>query len=157
MIAYSEVGVGEQLGDLGEIIMAAPLYFNRVFEDFNGVVMRAARVLGPKQFDALAFCGNSGAMIGPAVATAISRQMILVRKPVDDHYYERVETTLRKDATFTYAIIDDFVASGATVKYIKEQIAALYPKARWVGVYEYERDADRLTRALYRNKENVIS
>jgi hypothetical protein len=96
-------------------------------------------------------------MIGPAVATAISRQMILVRKPVSDHYYERVETKLRKDATFTYAIIDDFVVSGATVKYIKEQIAALYPKARLVGVYEYQHDAERLTKALYRDKENMIS
>jgi hypothetical protein len=71
------------------------------------------------QFDSIAFRGMSGALIGPVVAMALNKNIIMVRKKDGNHSYMPVEGYI---ATKSYVIVDDFIDSGATIKIIKDEI-----------------------------------
>lgn len=94
----------------------------------------AVSALRDYKFDTVAFRGMSGAIIGPSVAMALNKSMLLVRKPEDTtHSSLKVEGDW---AARRYIIVDDFVESGGTRDAIKEAIAAVAPKAKCLGVLE---------------------
>ena len=75
--------------------------------------IRASKI----KFDSIAFRGLSGALIAPSVADILKKNLIAVRKEKTCHSCYRVEGTAGR-----YIIIDDQVASGETVRQIKEKI-----------------------------------
>ena len=83
-------------------------------------------------YDTLAFCGISGATIGPVLAMNLRKETMLVRKDGDRR------NTLYDVAGYTgvanYLIVDDFINSGKTVKHIQKKIYQAYPHAKCVGV-----------------------
>lgn len=71
-------------------------------------------------FQAIAFCGMSGALIAPALAQRLNCGLILVRKEKEPrHTYLKVEGYTKGSR---YIIIDDQIATGNTIKYILETI-----------------------------------
>jgi hypothetical protein len=67
-------------------------------------------------FDAIAFRGMSGALIGPVLADRLDKKLIMVRKPTDGESHSRM--TVEGEKADRYIIVDDFVSSGSTVRAI---------------------------------------
>ena len=84
------------------------------------------------KYDTLVFCGISGAIIGPMVALAVSKEMVLVRKKGDIRHsgYDVAGYSSPKK----YIIIDDFVDSGETATHIQKEMHKFQPKAECLGV-----------------------
>lgn len=76
------------------------------------------------EFDYLVFTGLSGALTAIPLAERIGKDLIVVRKNIEDsHYCQKIEvpnTFIRKD--FTYLIVDELVDSGDTIRKIIKEI-----------------------------------
>ena|ERR1051326_2464906 len=68
-----------------------------------------------KQFDAIAFRGMSGALVAPAVAARLKKNLLMVRK--ESAHSNRLVEGIRYPQR--YIIVDDFISSGATVQAIR--------------------------------------
>ena len=100
--------------------------------------IRASKI----QFDAIAYRGNSGALIAPGVAIALNKPLILVRKNNENsHSSYSVEGYVRPECS--YIIVDDFVSSGATIEAITVDITQEVPDTLCVGVFLYEKGGYR--------------
>ena len=84
------------------------------------------------KYDTLVFCGISGAIIGPMVALAVSKEMVLVRKKGDIRH--SVYDVAGYSSPKKYIIIDDLVDSGATATHIQKEMYKFQPKAECLGV-----------------------
>ena len=94
-------------------------------------IKRAVEVLSGDEFDAIAFRGMSGALLATPVALAMKKTLILVRHLDDPSHSEEM---VEGDCTArTYVILDDFIASGDTVRAIKEAVADWAPQAKYLG------------------------
>jgi hypoxanthine phosphoribosyltransferase len=89
------------------------------------------------EFDTIAFAGMSGALFAPFLAVAMKKELLLVRKVGDTtHSLDTCEYAFR--ATISrILIVDDFVCSGGTIQRIGAEIRKWRPRARVVGVLEY--------------------
>ena len=97
----------------------------------------AVKSLRSVKFDSIAFTGVSGALAAPAIAARLKKGLIVVRKKEYAHSRYTVEGH-RLYTKQRYIIIDDFPASGRTVKNIQKAIDRfLNPRAECVGVYFY--------------------
>ena len=81
------------------------------------------------KYDTLVFCGISGVIIGPMVALAVSKEMVLVRKKGDKRHssYDVAGYSSPKK----YIIIDDFVDTGKTATHIQKEMYKFQPKPRY--------------------------
>jgi hypothetical protein len=108
-------------------------------EKLRDVLTKARRILRKYQFDSIAFRGVSGALTAPILAYMLRKNVLAVRKkPSEDgwsHSSHEVEgdTNARR-----YIIVDDFVASGKTIRAIFEKIHDFAPSARCLGILEIE-------------------
>lgn len=86
-------------------------------------------------FDAIAFTGMSGALIGVPVADILGKGLIAVRRKDDksNHSGRAVEGVKAS----RYVIIDDLIATGATLFHVRDSIKWWHPEASLVGVYLY--------------------
>ncbi len=88
------------------------------------------------RIDAIAFRGMSGCLFAAPLAARMRKPMIMVRKMCKDcgsaqsHTCNLVEGDRN---AITYVIVDDFIASGTTVRAIKEAITH-WSQATCVGV-----------------------
>jgi hypoxanthine phosphoribosyltransferase len=85
-------------------------------------IARAVRTIKASglKFDAIAFRGASGALIGPILAYMLGKTMIMVRKERrEGHSYYLVEGEY---TARTYLIVDDFISRGTTVRAIVEGV-----------------------------------
>lgn len=107
-------------------------------------VAASAKFLKGKDFDAIAFMGNSGALLAAPLALTLDKPMILVRKPFkkEECHSDYICEGFR--VAKSYIIVDDFVQTGTTVNYIKDKIAEWIPDAKLVGVLECSRLLDDL-------------
>lgn len=113
------------------------------------------------QFDALAFRGASGLLVGPSVALRLNKTMILVRKPEEKtlgecHSWNNCEGDR---GARRYIIVDDFVCEGNTARKIVEAIKEWAPEAvclgvcqtyyiRWLNTYDHSTGVDPESTAL---------
>lgn len=66
------------------------------------------------EFDTIAFRGMSGALIAPTVAMELGKELLMVRKKqAEAHSSYMVEGNIESNK---YIIIDDLIASGATIR-----------------------------------------
>jgi adenine/guanine phosphoribosyltransferase-like PRPP-binding protein len=89
-------------------------------------------------FDAIAFTGTSGAGIAFPLSLLLKLPLIHVRKKnVKSHYSDTIEGTI---SSKRYLIVDDFIASGATVNRIISTIKKdkNLKKAKAVGIFLYD-------------------
>lgn len=123
----------------------------------DAVIRTRTRLCDLPPFDAIAFTGLSGSVIAGAVALAMDKYLYCVRKNGESRHSEyQVEgpsTGLR------YAIIDDFISTGATIERIIEMVSAhTNGTAVCVGAYlwrddELKTDLLRYTSRLPRHKK----
>jgi orotate phosphoribosyltransferase-like protein len=96
-------------------------YLSRVMslEELKKSLDNLVKALKPhvKKFDTIVFRGVSGAMIGPALALKLKKEMIIVRKSDNSHsiYKGRIEGNLEAK---NYLIVDDMICTGCTIKEI---------------------------------------
>jgi orotate phosphoribosyltransferase len=85
------------------------------------LIRRAMRYLkkAKVEFDTIVFRGVSGMLFGPTLAVYMNKAMIVVRKDEARHSKHSVEGNR---ATEKYIIVDDFIATGETVKNIALKI-----------------------------------
>lgn len=117
-------------------------YLRKVFnpEELKSAVSRATDRLACLDYDAIAVRGNSGTLFGGALSYETGKHLILVRKPGDSsHSMYPVEGLIAGDKGYLrYIIVDDFIASGATVSEIKKAVETNHSRgAELVAVYQY--------------------
>lgn len=82
---------------------------NRLLEDYKKGV-----------FEILAVSGNSGIIIGSIISYKTKIPLLVIRKPGENSHGELVEMSYKFRSTkkmfSKYAILDDFISSGATIK-----------------------------------------
>lgn len=88
-------------------------------------------------FDAIACRGTSGLVIVPTVALRLDKDIIFVRKSIEDsHATHRVEGVYC-DGPFSYLIVDDLISSGNTIRSIVKEINEINSLASCVGMVTY--------------------
>ncbi len=86
-------------------------------------------------FDAVAFIGLSGALIAPSIADLFGKELLAIRKQTEScHSGYNVEGYI---GSYTYIIVDDFIASGNTVRRIYRTVQEYNPEAICLGIYLY--------------------
>jgi adenine/guanine phosphoribosyltransferase-like PRPP-binding protein len=98
------------------------------------IIQESSEFLSDKSFEAIAFSGNSGALLAAPLALALDKGLILVRKP-DTECHSDYKVEGLKEAS-TYIIVDDFVASGSTVEFIRRRVEEWSPSIKLTGVLE---------------------
>jgi adenine/guanine phosphoribosyltransferase-like PRPP-binding protein len=84
-------------------------------------VTRMAKILSQYDYDALAFSGNSGALIAAPLSLATGKPLLLVRKYMSNcHAGFRVEGLGK---IHRYVIVDDFIDTGNTVRRIRRAVS----------------------------------
>jgi hypoxanthine phosphoribosyltransferase len=100
----------------------------------KGIKTAKARIKESRvEFDAIAVRGNSGVLFGSVLAYELKKPLILVRKD-SSHSMYNVEGELNAK---TYLIVDDFTATGNTVRTIIDEIEK-FNHAVPVGLYQYK-------------------
>lgn len=97
-------------------------------------VRAMSEALKPYDFDALAFTGVSGMLIGPPIAMALDKSMLVVRKERSGHSSLIVEGDL---GARRYVFVDECIASGDTYRRVKEQIEEARCAAECIGALTY--------------------
>lgn len=113
-------------------------------------------------FDAIAFCGVSGALIAPCLADALEKPLILVRKESDGNRHS--DRIVEGDFRRRYIIVDDFTASGTTVRHVIDSIAYVAeakllrfkPKPVAVFAYYYSMLLDQKSLKLDEAGDNIL-
>lgn len=106
--------------------------------EFVLLVREMAKILTTKKhdYDAIAFCGLSGAPLAGALSYRLHKPLIVVRKG-DDRHYNRNAVFSAADDVRRYIIVDDLIETGTTVNHIKDRIKEIYFDAKCVGIYLY--------------------
>ena len=97
-------------------------YMDRALDDLAGIVEGARKDLADVEFDTLVGTGFSGAAVVPALALALGKNFVLIRKESDDSHHGggRLIGSLGDRWIF----VDDFISSGATRDRVIQKIAA---------------------------------
>lgn len=124
-------------------------YLGRVLnhESFGRTIEVLAKLLEPHsdKFDTIVFRGMSGALVGPALAHALKKDMLLVRKPEEKNYSHSAYPAEGNYELEKYIIVDDLIASGKTIRQTIETVSKLesdclrriVEPTRCVGVITY--------------------
>ena len=111
------------------------VYDPRLFKSTVTKVVAAVKAMRKKTpIDAIAFRGSSGAALAFIVGHKLGLSLLHVRKE-SSHTCDLVEGNL---AAKKVLIIDDFIATGATINKIVVDLRASLPKAKVVGLLLYK-------------------
>lgn len=110
-------------------------YFARIFRDPHDTVDSAMRSLRPLSFDTIVVRGNSGLVLGSVVSYLMEKNLYIVRKSVEPSH-----TNARAEGNFgeRWIFLDDFIASGSTVKKCHEVVFGSFLESHHVGNYCYQ-------------------
>jgi hypothetical protein len=99
-------------------------------------VAHAKKKLRRVKFDAFIVCGNSGTIFGGALAFAMKKGLILVRKDGCHHSSLTIEGD---DSYKTLIFLDDFIDTGTTRNYVITQMlkSEVTKRAKLIGTYLY--------------------
>lgn len=113
-------------------------YLTIAFENHSAIVEFTVAALRQIDFDIIAYRGESGALVAPAVAYILKKKLVCVRKnPRTSHSSHDVEGW---QGEAKYVIIDDLVNTCHTVREILEQIRKTDDRMKCVGLYLYRDD-----------------
>lgn len=102
-------------------------------EGLKGRIQAVVDALTPEldKFDSIAFTGMSGALIGPPVALALGKEVIMVRKKGHgSHSSYKVEGNY---GSKRYIMVDDGRSTGGTEEHVIMSIRDAMPRAEYVG------------------------
>ena len=127
-------------------------YLSDIFDikSFKTLIEIAKKELKHVDFDAIVVTGNSGTIFGGALAVAMDKELILVRKTSDKaHSTKLIEG---KDDCKKYVFVDDHVDTGDTVRRVFDGIKqtkklndngqgfgrpANFHNMKFMGIYSY--------------------
>jgi adenine/guanine phosphoribosyltransferase-like PRPP-binding protein len=105
----------------------------------SNIIKTAVRKLKGQPFDAIACIGVSGMIYAPILAYVLQKHLIVIRKSEQSHASEKVETLI---ASGRYIIVDDFTATGRTIKDAVAHIKDHHSQLKCVGVYLWKPDSN---------------
>lgn len=110
-------------------------------KEYKRAKPKAMKILRKHEFESIAFRGMSGALLAVPLIHSLRKTMLMCRKPEDTtHSYDgKTQRTGRVEgdrAVKRYVIVDDFVASGTTVREIVAAVKLFAPEAECIGVLE---------------------
>ena len=92
------------------------------------------------EFDAIAFTGVSGALVAPAVAAALGKFLIVVRKKAEKKNSHSPYLVEGPRYAVRFIVIDDFISTGKTMDTVITKVHDdLNPLSQCVGYIEYTR------------------
>ena len=92
------------------------------------------------EFDAIAFTGVSGALVAPAVAAALGKSLIVVRKKAEATSTHSTFSVEGPRNPVRFIVIDDFISTGKTMDTVITKVHDdLNPLSQCVGYIEYSR------------------
>lgn len=108
-------------------------------EELRKVILSMANALRQYEFDAVAFTGVSGMLIGPGIAMALDKTMIVVRK--EDGNCDSEGNMIRHSrldvegdlGARRYVVVDECIATGDTYNRIVQKIKETGCKAECIG------------------------
>jgi len=106
----------------------------KISEDLN---KRNSCLKPTEKIGYIAVCGSSGMIMGGAISAFTKIPLILVRKEFETSHGMEVEYLDGQRYPKNYVIVDDCIASAATVKRIKEKIDAKTAGLTCAGIYLY--------------------
>lgn len=113
-------------------------YFENALFHLPDVIDAAKKRLARIKFDTLVGTGFSGAVVVPALALAMDKKFVLVRKENDDSHHGRGR--LLGELGERWLFVDDFISSGRTRAYVIRKIERATDRedTRCVGQYLYK-------------------
>lgn len=115
-------------------------YFDSALDELGEVIATAKEDLADVEFDTLVGTGLSGAIVVPALALAMDKSFLLVRKDQDDSHHGGGRLVGRLGLRWVF--VDDFVSTGRTRTRVMTKISAADTRSfrpRMVGQYLYMR------------------
>ena len=91
-------------------------------------------------FDSIVCCGTSGLLVAPQIAEILDKPIVVVRKDIDpDGFPQKCYSDFGVEGVVPnrYIIVDDFICTGNTIRYIMDSISEDSPSSRCYGVYCY--------------------
>lgn len=117
-------------------------YMDEAIFDLPTVIKRSKKDLAKVDFDTMVGTGFSGSIVIPALAMAMGKDFVLIRKEGDDSHHGRGR--LLGNLGKRWIFVDDFVSSGRTrVRVIQKILDAVadypgqMPRTTMVGQYLY--------------------
>lgn len=96
-------------------------YMDQALFDLPEVIKEAKKQLADVDFDTMVGTGFSGAVVIPALALAMGKSFVLIRKEADDSHHGQGK--LLGQLGKRWIFVDDFISSGRTRKRVIEKIA----------------------------------
>lgn len=110
-------------------------YFDNALHNLQSVVDKGVDMLEGRDFDTLVGTGFSGAVVVPALALALGKGFVLVRKESDDSHHGRGR--LLGTLGSRWVFVDDFISSGSTRDRVMAKINDCSVDTVNVGAYLY--------------------
>ena len=114
-------------------------YMDEAVFQLPRVLKQAQEDLADVDFDTLVGTGFSGGLVIPALALAMGKKFVLIRKETDDSHHGRGE--LLGDLGQRWIFLDDFTSSGKTrrrvIEKIEEAAERCFMETTMVGQYMY--------------------
>lgn len=95
-------------------------YMDSALFNLSEVIETAERKLADVDFDTLVGTGFSGSVVIPALALAMGKKFVLIRKETDDSHHGKGR--LLGEIGERWIFVDDFVSSGRTRQRVIEKI-----------------------------------
>jgi orotate phosphoribosyltransferase len=114
-------------------------YMDQALFNLPGVLDVAQYKLENVDFDTLVGTGFSGGIVIPALALAMGKKFVLIRKEMDDSHHGKGRLVGQLGAKWIF--VDDFISSGVTRKRVIDKVAAAaegrLTTTTMVGMYMY--------------------
>lgn len=120
-------------------------YFDNAVFNLSEVIETAQERLAGVEFDTLVGTGFSGGVVIPALALAMGKKFVLIRKDTDDSHHGKGR--LLGEMGERWIFVDDFISSGKTrlrvIEKIQEVAGANWIQTEMAGQYMYVNWSDQ--------------
>lgn len=120
-------------------------YMDNALFSLQEVIDTAQERLADVEFDTMVGTGFSGSVVVPALALAMGKKFVLVRKETDDSHHGSGRMLGELGAAWIF--VDDFISSGRTRRRVIDKVTegiegnriyGALPNVRMVGQYLYQ-------------------
>lgn len=115
-------------------------YMDDAVMDLSGVIETARKELAGVEFDTVVGTGFSGSIVVPALALAMGKKFLLIRKDGDDSHHGAGRPVGQLGLNWIF--VDDFISTGKTRRRVIEKVADSLDwneTTTMVGQYMYQR------------------
>lgn len=110
-------------------------YMDTALFNLQEVIETAKERLANVDFDTLVGTGFSGGVVIPALALAMGKKFVLIRKETDDSHHGRGR--LLGELGEKWIFVDDLISSGQTRQRVIKKVEEVDSDTEYVGQYMY--------------------